>query len=172
MFVALPDRVDFWRAVSGGASLRGELALGELPRLRPLLMESQGVVRFGFDFERDSEGRGIVRGTLETVLRLQCQRCLRVMDHPVSATLAMAAVAGLDEVDRLPEGYDPLLLDDRQVRPRDLIEEELLLALPLIPRHASPDCLDAGRLGNGRGDGEALGGPFAALADWRQPHSH
>ncbi|MBK1700447.1 YceD family protein [Thiococcus pfennigii] len=172
MFVALPDRVDFWRAVSGGASFRGELALGELPRLRTLLMEPHGVVRFGFDFGRDPDGRGVARATLEAVLRLQCQRCLEVMDYPVSATLTMAAVASLDEVDRLPEGYDPLLLDDRHVRPRDLIEDELLLALPLIPRHASPDCLDAGLLGDAQIEGEALGGPFAALADWRQPHSH
>lgn len=172
MFDTLPDRLDFWRAVSGGASFRGELALTELPRLCSLLERPHGVVRFELNFGRDAGGRGVVQGTLEAVLSLQCQRCLEAVEHPVSAKLAMAAVADLDEVDRLPEGFDPLLLEDRFVCPRDLIEDELLLALPLIPRHSSRACLDADLLSDGAVDGEAGGGPFAVLADWRQPHSH
>jgi uncharacterized protein len=54
--------------------------------------------------------------------------------------MELAFVTGIDEGDRLPDRYDPLLVTNHLIRPRDLIEDELLLGLPQIPRHETGTC--------------------------------
>lgn len=167
-----PDQIDLHRAVTDGRSFTGEIALSEMPRLRTVLCEPSGDVRFAMVFERDSHGRATVHGTLEAVLSLECQRCLQPFGFPVSTAFALAAVTCPEQADELPEQFDPLLTEERLLRPLALIEDELLLAVPLIPKHPSECCADAAaHADQGSGD-EARPNPFEILADWRQGRSH
>jgi uncharacterized protein len=52
----------------------------------------------------------------------------------------MAVVEGLDEARRLPEEIEPVLIDDGRLRPLELVEDEILLALPQVPMHGADDC--------------------------------
>lgn len=83
--------------------------------------------------------------------------------------MALALVRGMDEARRLPERYDPLLVSESLIRPRDLIEDELLLALPQIPMHDPGVCTVASQPPSGQGaDAQTRDvGPFAALAEWK-----
>jgi uncharacterized protein len=47
----------------------------------------------------------------------------------------IALVADLDGADRLDSSVEPVVVEDGRVALRDLVEEELLLAVPLVPRH-------------------------------------
>jgi len=171
MLAGLPDQLDFWRAVAGRLTFQGDLGFSELPRLLDAVLDEQGSVRFDLGFERDSEGRGTLLATLDAVVELECQRCLGRMEFPVSVRLRFAAVGGVDQAAALPDMYEPLLIEDGLIRPKDLIEDELLLALPLIPRHAAAACLDPTVAAAGTpGDGQSAG-PFAVLAEWRAAHS-
>lgn len=173
MSAGLPDQIDLRRAVSGSAYFEGELAICDLPRLREAVVEAVGVVRYVLELSRDSEGRSVIRMALGTVLRLECQRCLAPFDYQVATSVALAVIGQLEEADRLPEPYDPLLLEGRLVRPWALIEDELLLALPLIPSHAPGRCGDGDGAAEATAAAEAAGtGPFAPLAGWRQKHPH
>lgn len=168
----LPDQIDLHRAIAGGRSFAGEIALSEMPRLRSVVCEPAGQVRFAMVFERDSQGRATVRGTLEAVLKLECQRCLQPFGLPVSTAFALAAVTRPEQTDDLPEHYDPLLMEDRFVRPLELIEEELLLAVPLIPKHPSAHCGEGGSFGDEGSVDEPRPNPFAILAEWRSGRFH
>lgn len=87
-------------------------------------------------FDRDDKRRSIVHGNVKAVLTLVCQRCLEPMEYPVDTEFNLALVRGFQEAERLPEEFDPLLLEDEQpVAVRELIEDELLLAIPDVPRH-------------------------------------
>ena len=82
------------------------------------------------------------------MLTLQCQRCLQPLRVPLNSSVRVALVDDLATADALPEGefagaIEPVLVQHGRVLLRDLVEEELLLGLPLIPRHEDFHCIDA-----------------------------
>jgi uncharacterized protein len=166
MFSPHPELIDPWRAVAMGAEYTGTLALSSLPRLVESLRNPAGEAGFKLIFARDPEGRGVLTGEIEARLILTCQRCLGAMTLAVRSPLSLALVSGLDEALLLPEELDPLLVPEEPLRLRDLIEDELLLALPQIARHEPGEC-DSGQGQVEKGE-EAQGGaggphPFAIL---------
>lgn len=171
MFAPLPELIDPWRAVEAGAEFRGSLPLARMARLRDSLRASAGEARFHLTFSRDPEGRGLLQGEIEASLVLTCQRCLEALEFPVLITLDLALVSGLDEAGLLPEDLDPLLVSAEHLRLADLIEDELLLALPQITRHEPGDCPAGGRDWTSEIAGQlAAEGPhpFAMLGDLRR----
>jgi len=166
MSADLPELIDPWRALETEARYAGSLRLARMARLRESLREAEGEARFTLAFSRDLEGRGLVQGQIQARLILTCQRCLEALDLPVQAPLALALVTGLDEARLLPEDLDPLVVTGESLPLADLIEDELLLALPLIPMH------DPGACPQARGQEEEEGAhqseeaprPFAILS--------
>ena len=115
-----------------------------MPRLAAVVEradgEDTGSAAFTLRFRRDAAGRILVEGTVAATLRLRCERCMGLLDLPVQSSFVLAVVAGLDEAARLPEDYEPLLPEDTTVDPAALVEDELLLAVPAVPRHAAGAC--------------------------------
>ena len=140
MFAQISERLDPWRLADRRAVIDGSLGIRDLPRLRDLVLSGAGDVRYEIRFESDEQGRPLIRGAIAADLVLECQRCLQPLTLTIAAELALIAVKGLDEARLLPEQYDPLLVEDGLFRALDLIEEELLLALPQIPKHADCRC--------------------------------
>jgi uncharacterized protein len=137
---ALPELLDPRRAVASGAKFEGSLPLAKLRRLSDVLENDAGEAHYRLRFGRDEHGRGTVTGEIEAKLALRCQRCVGTFWLDVHAKPVLALVEGPDEAADLPEEYDPLLLEDRLVRSDALIEDELLLAVPPIPRHPEGTC--------------------------------
>jgi uncharacterized protein len=71
-------------------------------------------------------------------VRLVCQRCLEKMDWPLEVKFSLALVHDDDEAAALPAEYEPLLWPDGSGSLAALVEDELLLALPAVPRHVDP----------------------------------
>jgi uncharacterized protein len=118
----------------------------------------------------------VVLGSVCAVLPLECQRCLGVVEHRVEAPIRLVLTDGPDLMQDPPEPYEALPVMDGLVRPAVLIEDELLLALPLIPMHASGLCRtdQASQARAARGGGGASPevaaerpNPFAVLAGWK-----
>ncbi len=175
MFAPLPELIDPWRAVEAGAEFRGSLPLARMARLRKSLREPTGEARFRLTFTRDPEGRGVLDGEIEAPLILTCQRCLEALEFPVLTTLDLVLVSGLDEAGLLPEDLDPLLVPEEPLRLADLIEDELLLALPQIPRHESGACPAGGGLWTAASDERRAGegaNPFAVLGALKRAAIH
>ena len=159
----LPEVVDPIGLAEKGRRLTGCLALGQLDRLAPALLCLEGQVDVDLRFER--QGRlSVVLGQVTTVLSLECQCCLEPMTLPVNAQVQLAVVTNLDAAVSLSEEYEALVVDeDRQVAIRDIVQDELLLAIPAIPQHAA--CT---RMTVAQGQPEARPNPFSALADLKQ----
>ena len=133
-----------------------------------MLVDAAGEASFRLSFERDRKRRAVVRLAVDAVLRLTCQRCLEPLDHAVHSRCALGVVTSIDEAQRLPDDYESLLAEGDTVSPRDIVEEELLLAVPAVPRHEAP-CSPAGTADDA---GEVRGGrpsssPFDVLAGLR-----
>lgn len=129
------------KEVARQGSYEGEIALSELPRLTemagPNISDTQ-TVHVRFDFSLNEFECQQVSGSLETSLRLQCQRCLETMELPVAAEFHLLVDA--DEHMVKASGLDCLNSDQGYLDLFDLVEDEIILAIPLITVHENEDC--------------------------------
>lgn len=136
------------------------------------------VATYELTFGRDEARRSVALGRVQAVVPLVCQRCLGVVEHPVDAQVCLMLLPGAD-LGVAPEPYDPLPVVADRVSLADLVEEEMLLALPQIPMHPLGTCRVAVETavenpGSGRpapleiaGEAQTRPNPFAALAGWK-----
>jgi uncharacterized protein len=165
----LPDHFDPWRFTDLGKRISGSYPLESLPRLRESLVDTQGEVGFTLVFFRGEQHRACVRGKVEATLVLQCQRCLEAMPWPVQSSVSLAFVEGIDEAEILPDALDPVVVEDGLVRLRDLVEDELLLALPQVPMHPLGACgSQVGAETSPRGIEPVRESPFAVLSELKR----
>jgi len=176
MSALLPPQLDPWRAVKLGAAFAGSATLAELPRLAAAVLGADGPASYALRFERDETRQAVALGQVAMALRLRCQRCLGEVVYAVEAPIALALVRARSDADALglapavevAEHLDALPLGEDPIHPLDLIEDELLLALPLVPLHAVGECQPAVPLDlaeSAQADGAAAPkNPFAVLA--------
>ena len=135
MSATVPEVLDAWRMVAAGRILEGEAALAGLERLRPSLAEDAGRVHFSMAFGREPlQGFAHIDLRIETTLMLTCQRRLVPFAFPVAIEQRYGLLRHEEDAAGLPADVEPWLLgEDGALRPLDLVEDELILALPLIP---------------------------------------
>lgn len=130
-----------------GRVLEGSLPVAAFRRLGAWLHADRGTIEAILRFERGAGGRRILRGSLHGELDLTCQRCLAVFALPIDRELELVLVESEAAADLLPEELEPLVVDERRaMHTVDLLEDELILALPLVPRCAHggrPECTAA-----------------------------
>lgn len=123
------------RLSRGGAVFDFDLSLADLPRLISRSPEVGGSVRGAVRFGR-SAGAAVADLTVEGAATLRCQRCLQPMQWPLRSSVRVALLASETEAQALPEEIEPMLAPEGRIRIVDLVEEEVLLALPIVPLHA------------------------------------
>lgn len=136
--VSLPEVLDAWRMVAARRGFEGTLPLSSLGRLRGVLCDDEGEVAYAIEFDRDALQVPYVEVRLQAALPLTCQRTLQRFLHPVQLAQRLALLPEGTDLESaeagLPEGYEPLPLPpDGALRPRELIEDELILAVPVVP---------------------------------------
>jgi uncharacterized protein len=151
----------------------GRAAIADLPRLAKVVLGAEGDIELQLEFKRDQEKRACVSGSVKADLLLECQRCLNPMLVPIESQLNIALVKSVEEAERLPEYYDPLLLDEPRIRLLDIVEEELLLSMPQVSRHETGECSsdlcqEAEQSIAGREEPGERSNPFAILAELKQ----
>lgn len=159
----LPDFIDPLALIKKQADLRGTVPLALMPRVVESVMAAAGEVDIELHFRRE-EGVPTVSGRVAAELTLQCQCCLEPMSFRVDSQVKLGVVATLEEANLLPESHEPLLIGDSpQVRLLDIVEDELLLALPIIPQHQH-----CGASAKSELDGSGAKNPFGVLAVLKQ----
>lgn len=168
-----PRRLDVRRFAATAAQLQGRAGADELPRL---VADAPLPGGEGAEWSMRGEQRPGVAGEPEVWLHLQarahvvlpCQRCLQPMTLPLQAARSIRFVDDEAEAERLDEELD----DDVLATPARggvdalaLVEDELIFALPLVPRHdACPEPLPAPADTARATEADAAPHPFAALA--------
>jgi len=164
----VPEVLDAWRMVAARRGFEGSLPLSSLSRLRDVLCEggpgeALGDVRFAIGFDRDALQVPYVELRIDAALPLECQRTLQRYLEPVHVVQRLGLIR--DEADEagLPEGYEPLLMpDDGMLRPAELVEDELILAVPVVPAMPGTEAME--RDWPVQEEEQATSNPFAALA--------
>jgi len=133
--------LDSLRFAHSGESLAGEYPVSEMSRLQDMLASDEGTIRFRLRGEQ-SAGRPALRLHVDAELSLVCQRCLEAYMQPVHVESVMPVARDEREL-ALWEQDDPLIdaqLADPRLDVRTLVEDEILLSLPIMPRHTDGDC--------------------------------
>lgn len=176
-----PHRLDVTAFTEAQATLSGAWPLERLARLdgsgQPAAARSAAPVTWQVTGEcrrvtaGPSERRLLIRA--DTTVWLTCQRCLEPMATPLQVDTRVRFVRGEDEAEKLDEqGEEDVMALPRQLDLAELIEDELILALPLVPMHAACSVpAGAGQPAGGEAghdDPPPPEHPFAALAGWRK----
>lgn len=120
--------------VSARRSFEGTLPIAAMPRLCEVLASADGVVQFELDFGRDSLGISYVDVRAQASLALVCQRTLEPFVLPVEVNTRLGLIKQERDEAGLPPDCEPVLVaEDGRLNPADVIEDELLLVLPLVP---------------------------------------
>lgn len=130
----LPERIDPLRLAERGGHLVGTLPLARMTRLSESLSARDGAVSVDLRFQRDGRHRCLLSGAIEASLAVRCQRCLEPMEIAVAADLRLSVVAAGEETEP-PAGYEAIPLGDAAISLLELVEDEILLALPMVPMH-------------------------------------
>jgi len=136
----LPLEVDPIRLAARGEHLRGTIPLKQMKRLTNALSYAEGEVFIDVEFSVDINQVVILAGEIKTDTKLTCQRCMGEMELPIAIDFQLAFVRSEAEMERLPDGYEATLIDNTTMMLSDIIEDEILLALPPIPKHLDENC--------------------------------
>ena len=136
----LPKTFDPRKFARQGKQFEGSLALKQFDRLVDSLADDQGEVKVVLHFHMSEDHRVVLEGHVEANLKMICQRCLDVAELPVRSDLSLMGVMTDEQAKALPEEYEPLQLHEEPLELIPLLEEELLLALPLVPFHPLDAC--------------------------------
>ena len=136
----IPPHVDPRKLADRVATLRGELQLSELERLAGALEDDQGTVHVSLEFGRDEQRTLVIRSELDVEVKMVCQRCLEPVVLPIHSECDYAVVSEGSNSQHLPKGYDVLEVGEDPLDLLALVEEELLLALPIVPLHDPEIC--------------------------------
>ncbi len=137
--------------------------MAELPRMADLLTDTDGSIRYALRGFEGEDGKPLLELTLNGKCNLRCQRCLKSMAYPVSLVsrlrleqdeTSLDSDLEDDEVDGIPA--------DKHMDVIALLEDELLLGLPIAPKHEEGVCSMAA------GAQIEIHNPFAVLASLKK----
>lgn len=136
---SLPVLVEPMQLADQGVTLEGSLPLASLERLQECAPPGE-LLRVRLRFETDSGRRPLMKGDFSTTLTMVCQRCLKPMSMPLDGEFQVFLVRSLDEADRLDDSMDVLQVAERAMRLKEIVEDEVLLAVPPAPLHPQGVC--------------------------------
>jgi uncharacterized protein len=159
-----PEQIDAVKLFSRNGAINAVLQLARLPRLIDCLADATGTVLVDLRFSLDDEGRRHLSGTLDAPVKLICQRCLQELQMDLHSELQLLVIDSDEALQELPEHEDAVVMDAGQLDLPALIEDELLLSLPLVPLHEDAGCNAAFNQLRVEVAQAATASPFAALA--------
>ena len=163
-----PDWINPWTAAQGRRTFGGTIPLKRMKRLRQEIESDEGVASFEMRFSLDMDKRPNIELQVEAALTLMCQASLAPYVETVRREALLGVVESESESALLSESLDPVVVDNHRLALATLVEDELLLALPQVPRNPEIDPVDfstAGEEDSAQAEDapEERPNPFAAL---------
>jgi uncharacterized protein len=131
----LPKKIDPLKLVEKNSKLEGELPLAEMLRLQDFLMDNSGQVQVNLNFDKVTQGFRAIYGTVSCDLPLRCERCLQPVVYHFNIAVKLSPVFEEAIAKDLSPDFEPLVLTGQPVVLSDMIEEEILLNLPIVAKH-------------------------------------
>lgn len=133
------DTAEFARK---GLEIHDTIALSNFPRLQGMLTSSAVGLDYKLQGSVDIQGKPRLQLELQGVIPLACQRCLEKLDFELDTITDFILVPDENMIPSQDEENDTedYLIAHPQTQVIELLEDELLLALPFAPKHTEGDC--------------------------------
>jgi uncharacterized protein len=141
--VKLPKQLDPIKSAMKRSDYRGVIMAKDLARLNEAVADVDDEIDVEIRFDKDAQGLNYFQGQLSTTVKLLCQRCSEQYAHPIQISFCFSPVQGQsqEEIDELPDVYEPVEVNDHgEINLLQLLEDELILSLPIVALHADEDC--------------------------------
>ncbi len=130
----LPRYIDPWLMYRHNETISGSLPLDSMPNLRDSQIGDQGMAQAQLSVVRRDDGQYALVGKVSIDLVFSCQRCLQPLMQSVVATFALVLVKYEDQLEAINEADDAIVVEENLLL-APLLEQELILALPMIAKH-------------------------------------
>ena len=133
------DSVKFAREAE---ELRGEMAVTSMARLRDAVADDTGIVHYRLSGFTSTKGKPSLRLSVAGVLNLVCRRCLCPVQFQLDAARDFELVAqgtALDDPSEEADDVEQIYADPR-FDVTELVEDEVILSLPMVSGHAEGHC--------------------------------
>lgn len=133
------DTAEFARK---GLEIHDTIALSQFPRLQEMLASPEGKLDYELRGSVDAEGKPHLQLMLQGVIPLMCQRCLESLDFELdtNADFILVPDESMIPVQEDEKDSEDYLVANPRMQVIELLEDELLLALPYAPKHADEQC--------------------------------
>jgi uncharacterized protein len=123
-----------------GKSIDGAVDVSTMPRLKDALRDDSGTIHYSLRGSTDDEGKPVIELDLSGSLMLECQRCLNALDFSLRMHERLIVARSEPEMARILSENDDreCILANPRLSVSDLVEDEILLGLPISARHS--DC--------------------------------
>jgi len=139
--VKLPLAVDAIRTAQKRLDYSGVYTPGQVTRLAASVVSVDSDVQTSLSFDIDNLRLAVINGQSDVTVTLECQRCGKTFEHQVHATYCFSPVRNDEQAEALPEAYEPIEVDEfGEVDLLAMIEDEIILSLPVVPVHESEHC--------------------------------
>ncbi len=126
--------------VNDHAKLKGTIPLDRFSRLVQSLKSNEGNVQVTLGFRKRGKHRTGVVGKAAVSVSLECQACLESLDYPLDIEVRLTLVNSELVLQELSQEEDGLVIEGKRVQLVELIEDGLILGLPMVARHANGEC--------------------------------
>lgn len=135
-----PVYVDTRRVFEAQSECSGKIALDRLPRLQEHLASDSGIVEASLRFFIGEYGDREIGGYVKAALEVPCQRCLEPLSINVEDQIHLALVKDDEQAAKLRAELDPWICNEIKLPLAELVEEQILLSLPIVCTHSADEC--------------------------------
>ena len=139
----LPLYIDIRKAFDLESVFEGSCSLERLPRFADCLASPDGEVSGKLRFGLTGTGRRVITGSVSATVEVICQRCLEPLSLELADTIQLVLVESESQIDSLEAAWDPWMVDGPKISIASLLEEQMMLCMPLVSYHRDERCVKA-----------------------------
>lgn len=160
----LPRQVDPRKFSQQGINLKGQIPLGELARLSEVALGESANILVDLQFEVNDQRQRLLTGQIDAHLQLTCERCMEACEQHIQGELALGIVWDEDRAKQLPRSIDAWIAPEGLSDIYEVIEEEILLCIPIANYH-DHQCVDLAHYSTASGGDDASDETAEAAAE-------
>tara|TARA_E500000178_G_scaffold275387_1_gene274180 strand:- start:5874 stop:6380 length:507 start_codon:yes stop_codon:yes gene_type:complete len=138
--MSLPAQIDPRKLALQGICLEGEFAVKNLTRLKDSVEAVTGALKVSLQFSLDESRQPMVTGSASIFVDVVCQRCLDIVNIEINTAIALQIIWSEDQLSNVAPNYEPWIVVDKFTDLDVVIEDEVLLALPIVNYHNIGEC--------------------------------
>ena len=132
----LPKTIKLFNFAKKEVNLHGEYKISNVPRVSEVARNVEDNLKVNLSFNLENGKTPCVKGIIESKIVLDCQRCLDTLDLNLKVLFNLAFVRFESQAEGLDKSFEVYVIgEDEELDTLNLISDEILLSLPMVPSH-------------------------------------